>query len=76
MSFKNTLGLGKKAIVPAINNKAQRSDASRYEKSFGVTAARLWNLLPAKINFQTALEPFKIALKGYSRPEVIPTKPT
>ena len=43
-------------------NKAQRSVATCYENSFGVTAAKLWNLLPAKVNCLTALEPFKIAL--------------
>ena len=50
ISFKDTLRLGKKAIVPAIDNKAQPSVTSCDEKSFGVIAARLWNLLPAKVD--------------------------
>ena len=45
--------------------KAQRSVATCYENSFGVTAAKLWNLLPAKVNCLTALEPFKIALAEF-----------
>ena len=73
MSFKDTLRLGKKAIVPAINNRAQRSVVTCYENSFGVTAAKLWNLLPAKVNCLTALEPFKIALAEFL--ESFPDKP-
>jgi len=62
MLFKDTLRHGKRAIVPPTNNSAQRSIASHYENSFGVCAAKLWNLLPASVNNHTALEPFKIAL--------------
>ena len=73
MSFKDTLRLGKKATVPAINNKARRSVSNCYENSFGVTAAKFWNLPPAKVNCLTALEPFKIALAEFH--ENFPDKP-
>jgi hypothetical protein len=36
--------------------------SSHYENSFGVSATKLWNLLPANVNCQTALEPFKRVL--------------
>ena len=62
MLFKDTLRHGKRAIVPPTNNSAQRSVASHYENSFGISAAKLWNVLPANVNKHTALEPFKIAL--------------
>ena len=62
MSFKETSRHGKRAIVPPINKTAQCSVSSHYENSFGVSATKLWNLLPANVNCQTALEPFKRAL--------------
>jgi len=36
--------------------------ASCYDNSFGVKAARLWNVLPKNVNCQTTLETFKAAL--------------
>ena len=62
MQFKDTPRLGKKAVIPPINRTAQRSVATHYENSFGVCATKLWNLLPAHVNSQPALEPFKVAL--------------
>ena len=62
MLFKDTLRHGKRVIVPPTNKSAQQSIASHYEHSFGVSAAKLWNLLPASVNSHTALEPFKIDL--------------
>ena len=50
MLFKDTLRHGKRAIVPPMNNSAQRSVASHYENSFGISAAKLWNVLPANVN--------------------------
>ena len=56
-------------------DSAQCSVASHYESSFGVSATKLWNLLPAKVNSQTALEPFKVALGIFlkSFPDTPPT---
>ena len=49
--------------------------ASHYENSFAVSATKLWNLLPAKVNTQTELEPFKVALGTFlkSFPDTPPT---
>ena len=65
MIFKDSPRLGKRAIVPPINKAAQQSAATHYEHSFGVCAAKLWNLLPANVNTQPALEPFKVALGAF-----------
>ena len=65
ISFRETVRHGKRAIVPPINNKAQCSIATHYENSFGVAAPKLWNLLPAAVNSQTSLEPFKVALSSF-----------
>ena len=48
--------------IPSFNNKAQTSISSAYDDSFGVKAARLWNILPKDVNTQTTLVSFKIAL--------------
>ena len=75
MSFKETLRHGIKAIVPSINNRAQRSVATHYENSFGVMAAKLWNILPAEINCKMTLDPFKTALAKFLEdfPDTPPT---
>ena len=76
MLFKTNPRHGIKAIIPPLNNKAQRSVATHYENSFGVNATKLWNLLPAEINSITALEPFKISLANFLKgfPDTPPTK--
>ena len=62
MTFYTSLRLGSRATVPRYSNKAQKSVASCYDNSFGVKAARLWNVLPKNVNCQTTLETFKAAL--------------
>ena len=76
MEFKTHQRLGIKAVIPEFNNKAQRSISTHYENSFGVKAARLWNLLPKEVNEKTVLEHFKVVLGEYidKFPDTPPTK--
>ena len=46
MTFKDHTCQGLRAIIPPLNNKAQRSVATHYDNSIAVKAARLWNILP------------------------------
>ena len=57
------------------NLESFSSAVSHYDKSYRVSATKLWNLLPAKVNSQTALEPFKVALGTFlkSFPDTPPT---
>ena len=65
MEFSDSARLGVKVKVPRFNHKAQSSISSAYDDSFGVKAARLWNLLPKDVNSLTSLESFKIALGNF-----------
>ena len=51
------------------------SYSTHYENSFGVKAARLWNLLPRHINEQETLDGLKMAL-GVFLKEFPDTPPT
>ena len=62
MVFYDSARLGVRARIPIFNYKAQTSISTAYDDSFGVKAARLWNILPKDVNTQTTLESFKIAL--------------
>ena len=57
--------LGIRISIPKFNHLAQKSYSTAYDNSFGIRAARLWNLLPKSVNSVTSLEPFKIALGGF-----------
>ena len=78
MSLKQHQRQGMKAIVPSFNTKAQSSVATHYDNSFGVKAARLWNILPKAVNEMTTctLDSFKVALGNYIEqlPDTPPTK--
>ena len=76
MEFKTHPRLGIKAVIPELNTKAQKSISTHYDNSFGVKAAKLWNILPKIANEKTALEHFKIALGDYidKFPDTPPTK--
>ena len=76
MSFKQHQRQGMKAIVPSFNTKSQSSVATHYDNSFGVKAARLWNILPKTVNEKTTLDSFKVALGNYIEkyPDTPPTK--
>ena len=54
--------LGTRVQIPKFNAKAQKSCSSQYDNSFGIKAARLWNLLPKHVNQQETLDRFKVAL--------------
>ena len=76
MAFKTQQRQGVKAIVPHLNAKSQKSISSHYDNSFGVKAARLWNLLPRDVNEKITLESFKVALGNFISqfPDTPPTK--
>ena len=60
----------------AFNKKAQCSILTHYENSFGVKAAKLWNLLPKEVNTIQVLEIFKSSLAKFLKgfPDTPPTK--
>ena len=62
LEFYRNERLGVRAKVVTFNYKAQRSVSTAYDNSFGVKAARLWNLLPKQVNTQQSLDNFKVAL--------------
>ena len=62
MTFYTTLRLGVRASIPKFNHQAQRAYSTALDDSFGIKAARLWNILPKKVNSITELDPFKVAL--------------
>ena len=65
MVFYNNNRLGIRAKVPTYDHKAQTSMATAYDNSFGVKAARLWNILPKSVNQQPTLDAFKVALGAF-----------
>ena len=76
MQFKESSRHGIKATVPAFNKKAQCSISTLYKNSFGVKAAKLWNLLPKEVNTIQVLEIFKSSLAKFLKgfPDTPPTK--
>lgn len=76
MEFKTHQRLGVKAVIPELNTKAQKSISTHYDNSFGVKAARIWNLIPREINEKTDLDSFKVSLGGFigKFPDTPPTK--
>ena len=62
MIFRTVQRHGVKVSVPDFKTTAQRSVATLYDNSFGVKAARLWNMLPKDVNEKNNLETFKVAL--------------
>ena len=75
MQFYDHIRHGIRVKVPNFNSKAQMSYSSHYEQSFGVKAARLWNLLPRHVNEQSTLTGFKEALGAFlaTIPDTLPT---
>ena len=65
MSFYTSARLGVRATIPSFNYKAQRSISTAFDDSFGVKAARLWNILPKDVNTTTSLESLKSALGNF-----------
>ena len=65
MKFSTSARLGVRALVPSFNHKAQRSMSTAYDDSFGVKAARLWNILPKEVNSQSTLDEFKVTLGAF-----------
>ena len=73
MEFYDSTRLGTRVRIPTFNHQAQTSVSSAYDESFGVKAARLWNILPKDVNSLTTLESFKIALAEFI--QKFPDKP-
>ena len=75
MEFQYNSRRGLKAIVPSLNSKAQTSMSTHYNNSFGVKAARLWNILPKEVNEKPDLDSFKASLGKFlsSFPDTPPT---
>ena len=65
MKFYHHSRHGFKAKVPNFSKKAQMSYSTQYDHSFGVKAARLWNLLSSHVNEQETLTGFKEALGAF-----------
>ena len=65
MTFRDNLRLGRKAVIPTLNKRAQKSVQSRLENSFGIRAAQLWNSLPKDIHEERTLNTFKAKLGRY-----------
>ena len=65
MTFYESARLGTKVRIPPFNFRAQMSFSTAYDDSFGVKAARLWNILPKRVNTDTTLESFKISLGDF-----------
>ena len=55
-------GQGMRAKIPSINKNAQLSVQTDYDNSFRVSAAKLWNILPADLGTVKTLESFKTGL--------------
>ena len=75
MMFKTNNRRGLKAVTPSLYPKAQSSVSTHYHNSFGVKAARLWNLLPKRVNQKDTLASFKASLGEFleSFPDTPPT---
>ena len=65
IEFYSSLRLGTRIVIPKFNHQAQKSYSTAYDNSFGIKAARLWNLLPKSVNSHTSLEAFKVALGDF-----------
>ena len=65
MVFYDNPRLGLKVKLPRFNNRAQRAMMTSYENSFGVKAAKLWNILPKAVNMTDELESFKVTLGSF-----------
>jgi hypothetical protein len=76
MEFHEHQRLGMKIKIPPLNAKAQKSVATKYDNSFGVKAAKLWNIIPKDVKDKTILEHFKVALGNFLSkfPDNPPTK--
>ena len=75
MNFYSTERLGVRLRIPVYNHSAQKSVSTAYENSFGVKAARLWNILPKNVNEKKTLDSFKSSLGIFldSFPDLPPT---
>ena len=65
MKFRTNGRLGVKVDLIPFNHSAQRSVATAYDRSFGVRAGLLWNILPKHVNSQQELNAFKTALGSF-----------
>ena len=57
--------LGIKVKIPKIDYNVPKYASSLMEFSFRINGAKLWNLLPAEVNTQHVLDPFKVRLQKF-----------
>ena len=57
--------LGVKIKLPKIDCNVPKYASSLMESSFRINGAKLWNLLPAEVNRQHLLDPFKVKLQTF-----------
>jgi len=62
MAFKDHPRHGTIAKMAPLNNKSQKSVASKYDNSFGIKAAKLWNIVPKAIKDMSSLDALKVAM--------------
>ena len=65
--------LGIKVKMPKVDYNVPKYASSLMESSFRINGAKLWNLLPAEVNMQKLLDPFKINLQTFLKK--FPDKP-
>ena len=65
IKFATHARLGVKTLIPPINKQASQAARSRYDASFSVNAARLWNTLPKGVNTVDKLDLFKTKLGNH-----------
>lgn len=65
--------LGIKVKIPKIDYNVPKYASSLMECSFRINGAKLWNLLPAEVNLQHALDAFKVKLQTFMKK--FPDKP-
>jgi hypothetical protein len=65
MTFKDHPRHGTIAKITPLNNKSQKSVASKYDNSFGIKAAKLWNIVPKDVKAKSSLDALKVAMGSF-----------
>jgi hypothetical protein len=73
LEWYNNKRLGIKVKIPKLDYNVPKYAFSLMESSFRISGAKLWNLLPAEVNTQHVLDPFKIKLQTFLKK--FPDKP-
>jgi len=73
MEFVENRRFGTQVVVPTMTKTASSRAKTFYDRSFGVKAAQLWNLLPAETKTFESLDRFKISLSTFLKK--VPDRP-